>query len=167
RTDETNEYIFLEYASGGELFDRIEPDVGMDTSSAHRFFVQLISGVEYLHSKGIVHRDLKPENILLDDNDIIKISDFGMSTLFRHSGKERLLNQKCGTVPYMAPEIFIHKEYRAEPADIWSCGVILVTLLTGELPWDRPTPECKSYKAWRDESLLKTYAWNKVDTLVL
>lgn len=41
-----------------------------------------------------------------------------MSTLFRHSGKERLLNQKCGTVPYMAPEIFIHKEYKAEPADM-------------------------------------------------
>ena len=51
-------------------------------------------------------------------SDNIKISDFGMSTVFRHSGKERLLNVKCGTMPYMSPEIFINKEYKAEPADM-------------------------------------------------
>lgn len=102
RTQGTIEYIFLEYAAGGELFDRIgnkqqqirwivikfyhahiEPDVGMETSAAQRYFKQILSGLEYLHSRGIAHRDLKPENILLDDNDAIKISDFGLSTLFR------------------------------------------------------------------------------------
>ncbi|XP_048471632.1 serine/threonine-protein kinase Chk1 isoform X2 [Rhincodon typus] len=64
------QYLFLEYCSGGELFDRIEPDVGMPEVDAHRFFLQLIAGVEYLHSIGITHRDIKPENLLLDDREL-------------------------------------------------------------------------------------------------
>ncbi|TRY99636.1 hypothetical protein DNTS_004827 [Danionella cerebrum] len=70
RSEGTTQYIFLEYCSGGELFDRIEPDVGMPEKEAHRFFQQLIAGVEYLHSIGITHRDIKPENILLDDKEL-------------------------------------------------------------------------------------------------
>ena len=49
-----------------------------------RFFNQLISGLEYLHKKGVSHRDIKPENLLLDENDLLKLSDFGMATVFRH-----------------------------------------------------------------------------------
>lgn len=90
-------YIVLEYASGGELFDRIEPDYGMDVSLAHSYFTQLVNGVEYLHSKGIVHRDLKPENLLLNHADQIKIADFGLATLFQYRGQERLLTSPCGT----------------------------------------------------------------------
>jgi serine/threonine-protein kinase Chk1 len=90
-------YIILEYASGGELFDRIEPDFGMDVNLAHKYFHQLINGVEYLHSKGIVHRDIKPENLLLNDMDQIKIADFGLATLFQYRGNERLLTSPCGT----------------------------------------------------------------------
>lgn len=83
RTQGDVEFIFLEYAAGGELFDRIEPDIGMKKPEAQRYLNQLLSGVEYLHEKGIAHRDLKPENLLLDDHDNIKISDFGMATMFR------------------------------------------------------------------------------------
>lgn len=61
-----------------------EPDVGMPMAEAQRYFNQLLSGVEYLHSRGVAHRDLKPENLLLDDADNIKISDFGMATMFRY-----------------------------------------------------------------------------------
>lgn len=76
-------YLFLEYAQGGELFDRIEPDVGMAAPLARRYWRQLLQGLRYLHSRGVAHRDIKPENLLLDCNDELKISDFGMATLFK------------------------------------------------------------------------------------
>lgn len=107
-----------------------EPDVGMPIWTAQKYFRQLISGVEYLHSRGVAHRDLKPENLLLDNNDNLKISDFGLATIYRLQDKERLLEKRCGTLPYVAPEV-LKRPYCAEPADIWSCGIILVALLAG------------------------------------
>lgn len=83
RTHQGLHYMFLEYAPGGELFDRIEPDVGMREDEARRYWRQLLSGLQYLHGRGVAHRDIKPENLLLDDHDELKISDFGMATLFR------------------------------------------------------------------------------------
>lgn len=58
----------------------------MAMGEAQRYFNQILAGVQYLHSRGIAHRDLKPENLLLDDRDNIKISDFGMATVFRYLG---------------------------------------------------------------------------------
>ena len=55
----------------------------------------MIAGLEYLHKKGVSHRDIKPENLLLDGDDNLKISDFGMATVFRHKGKERHLERRC------------------------------------------------------------------------
>ncbi|XP_027236831.1 serine/threonine-protein kinase grp [Penaeus vannamei] len=168
RRENSMQYMFLEYAAGGELFDRIEPDTGMPPHQAQKYFRELINGVEYLHGRGVTHRDLKPENLLLDENDHLKITDFGMATLFRHNGKERELDRRCGTKPYMAPEVLL-KPYNAEPADIWSCGVILVALLAGELPWDEPTFSCPEYTAWKDRDcrLFTTTPWTKVDNLAL
>lgn len=62
----------------------LEPDVGMPQHEAQRYFLQLIAGLQYLHERGVAHRDLKPENVLLDEHDNIKISDFGMATMFRY-----------------------------------------------------------------------------------
>ncbi|VDI75236.1 serine/threonine-protein kinase Chk1 [Mytilus galloprovincialis] len=131
RKDKKIQYLFLEYASGGELFDRIEPDAGMPQLEANKFFKQLLAGVEYLHTKGVTHRDLKPENLLLDDFDNLKVSDFGLATVFRYQGRERMLEKCCGTVPYVAPEVLSRQPYHAEPADIWSCAIILVAMLAG------------------------------------
>lgn len=97
---------------------------------AQKYFTQLISAVEYLHSRGVAHRDLKPENLLLDDKDNLKITDFGLATIYRLHGRERNLDTRCGTLPYVAPEV-LERQYKAEPADIWSCGIILVALLAG------------------------------------
>eukprot|EP00057_Strongylocentrotus_purpuratus_P022517 XP_011676991.1 PREDICTED: serine/threonine-protein kinase Chk1-like [Strongylocentrotus purpuratus] len=138
----------------------------MQVTEAHRFFSQLIGGVEYLHKKGVTHRDLKPENLLLDEHDNLKVSDFGLATVFRHQGKERLLGKCCGTPPYVAPEVLKRKEYHAEPADVWSCGIILVAMLAGELPWDEPTYSCKEYCDWLDKKMHLS-PWKKIDTTPL
>ncbi|XP_013763434.1 serine/threonine-protein kinase Chk1 [Pundamilia nyererei] len=108
-----------------------KPDVGMAEKDAHRFFQQLIAAVEYLHDFGITHRDIKPENILLDDKDNLKLTDFGLATMFRFKGRERRLNRLCGTLPYVAPELLSQTEYRAQPADIWACGIVLTAMLAG------------------------------------
>uniref|UniRef100_A0A1B6CLG2 non-specific serine/threonine protein kinase n=2 Tax=Clastoptera arizonana TaxID=38151 RepID=A0A1B6CLG2_9HEMI len=166
RLDNDIEYIFLEYAPGGELFDKIEPDYGMEPWEAQKYMKQLISGVEYLHSLGIVHRDLKPENLLLDEHDNLKISDFGLATLFRAKGQERLMDKRCGTLPYIAPEVLL-RPYKAEPADIWSCGIILTAMLSGELPWPKPTTDCVEFKAWKSSRYVHITPWSKLDNLAL
>uniref|UniRef100_A0A8C8VZX4 Serine/threonine-protein kinase CHK1 n=1 Tax=Peromyscus maniculatus bairdii TaxID=230844 RepID=A0A8C8VZX4_PERMB len=160
------QYLFLEYCSGGELFDRIEPDIGMPEQDAQRFFHQLMAGVVYLHGIGITHRDIKPENLLLDERDNLKISDFGLATVFRHNNRERLLNKMCGTLPYVAPELLKRKEFHAEPVDVWSCGIVLTAMLAGELPWDQPSDSCQEYSDWKEK---KTYLnpWKKIDSAPL
>ncbi|KRZ45265.1 Serine/threonine-protein kinase Chk1 [Trichinella pseudospiralis] len=160
-------YIFLEYAQGGELYDRIEPDVGTGVALAHKYFLELLSGIEYMHSQGIAHRDLKPENLLISNNGVLKISDFGMATVFRNKkGKVRKLETRCGTFPYMAPEV-ITGYYDAEPADIWSCGVILVAMLTGELPWDTPEVKCTRYAKWLEGKCWNSSPWTRIDCSAL
>ncbi|KAK5858481.1 hypothetical protein PBY51_002616 [Eleginops maclovinus] len=166
RKEGTTMYLFLEYCTGGELFDRIEPDVGMAEEDAHRFFQQLVAAVHYLHGCGITHRDIKPENILLDEKDNLKLTDFGLATMFRFKGRERLLSRLCGTLPYVAPELLSQKEYKAQPADVWACGIVLTAMLAGELPWDQPTESCQEYSDWLQK---KTYLppWKKIQPLPL
>ncbi|XP_053547383.1 serine/threonine-protein kinase Chk1 isoform X2 [Bombina bombina] len=160
------QYLFLEYCRGGELFDRIEPDVGMPEKDAQKFFQELIAGVEYLHSIGITHRDIKPENLLLDEHDHLKLSDFGLATVFRHNGKERLLSKMCGTLPYVAAELIKRKAFHAEPVDVWSCGIVLTAMLAGELPWDQPTDTCQEYCDWKETKHYLT-PWAKIDSTPL
>lgn len=166
RTENNNLYLFLEYAPGGELFDKIEPDVGMPIAQANKYFKQLLSGMEFIHSKGVTHRDIKPENLLLDADGNLKITDFGLSTVYKYKEKERMLDRCCGTPPYVAPEVLSKKEYRAEPADIWSCGIVLVAMLAGELPWDEPSEKCHEYIEWT-QSKFRVTPWTKIDTLSL
>jgi len=66
----------------------------MPSRNAQCFMKHLLNGVGYLHKLGIVHRDIKPENLLIDGKGVLKISDFGMATLFRMKGKERMLEKR-------------------------------------------------------------------------
>ena len=126
-----NIYIVMEYCEGNELFDYIIKNKKLSELESCRLFRQLINGIDYIHNQGIIHRDLKPENLLLDSNLDIKISDFGLSTFFI---KGKFLNTPCGTPNYAPPEMLSGQPYNGELTDIWSCGVILYTMLTGTLP---------------------------------
>ncbi|XP_065155267.1 serine/threonine-protein kinase grp isoform X2 [Atheta coriaria] len=157
-------YLFLEFASGGELFDKIEPDVGMHSGEAQKYMTQLLDGLEYLHRRGITHRDIKPENLLLDEENNLKISDFGMATIFRLKGRERQLDKRCGTLPYVAPEV-LKGPYFAQPSDIWSCGIVFVAMLTGELPWNEPTTESPEFARWVKSTCITESLWKKLSTM--
>jgi len=168
RVEAERQFIFLEYCNGGELFDRIEPEIGMAEHQAQAYFRQLISAVNYLHHRGVAHRDIKPENLLLTDDDTLKLSDFGMATVFRHQGKERLLERRCGTTAYCAPEMLMKPRYNAEPADIWSCGIVLVAMVTGELPWNQATLDISDYSKWKENDIETSSHWQRIqDNLLL
>lgn len=129
--------IVMEYASGGELFERICNAGRFSEDEARFFFQQLISGVRYCHSMQVCHRDLKLENTLLDGSPAprLKICDFGYS-------KSSLLHSQpkstVGTPAYIAPEVLSKKEYDGKIADVWSCGVTLYVMLVGAYPFEDP-----------------------------
>lgn len=134
---ETDEKIFmvLEYCPGGELFDYIVAKDRLSESEARFFFRQIIAALAYIHSKGYAHRDLKPENLLLDDNQCLKLIDFGLCAK-PQGGMDNLLSTCCGSPAYAAPELICGKNYLGAEADLWSMGVLLYALLCGYLPFD-------------------------------
>uniref|UniRef100_A0ACD5YP18 Uncharacterized protein n=1 Tax=Avena sativa TaxID=4498 RepID=A0ACD5YP18_AVESA len=127
-------YLVLEYAKGGELLNKIS-EGKFSEDVARVYFYQLISAVGYCHSRGIYHGDLKPENLLLDQDGYLKISGFGLSALAEPKRHDGLLHTTCQTSAYEAPEVLSKKGYDGAKADIWSCGVILLVLLAGYLPF--------------------------------
>ncbi|WOL12557.1 CBL-interacting protein kinase 18 [Canna indica] len=127
-------YFALEYVKGGELFNKVAKG-RLREEVVHKYFQQLISAVDFCHSRGVYHRDLKLENLLLDDSGNLKVSDFGLSALAESKRQDGLLHTSCGTPAYVAPEVISRKGYDGAKADIWSCGVILFVLMAGYLPF--------------------------------
>jgi len=127
--------IVMELVTGGELFDRISEQGVFTEKMAAKFFRELLHVVKHLHDQKIVHRDLKPENILLSnktDDAVLKVIDFGISKI---AATDKALMGSCGTLPYMAPEMFSRGTY-GRPVDMWALGVILYILLAGLFPYD-------------------------------
>ncbi|KAL9253027.1 Serine/threonine-protein kinase SRK2I-like protein [Drosera capensis] len=129
--------IVMEYASGGELFERICNAGRFSEDEARFFFQQLISGVSYCHAMQVCHRDLKLENTLLDGSAAprLKICDFGYSKSSVYHSQPK---STVGTPAYIAPEVLLKKEYDGKIADVWSCGVTLYVMLVGSYPFEDP-----------------------------
>ncbi|KAG5571852.1 hypothetical protein H5410_061618 [Solanum commersonii] len=105
----TKIFIVMEYVKGGELFAKVAKG-RLKEDVARKYFQQLISAVEFCHSCGVSHRDIKPENLLLDENENLKVTDFGLSALPEQLLNDGLLYTQCGTPAYIAPEIIRNKE---------------------------------------------------------
>ncbi|KAI9006535.1 kinase-like domain-containing protein, partial [Phycomyces nitens] len=135
-SDASSIYIVMEHVKGGDLSKPIKQRGRIGEPEARRLFKQLLEAVHHLHNNGIAHRDLKPENVLLDDSNNIRLCDFGFGCI---CANDKLLETYCGTPFYAAPEIVSATPYKPFPMDMWSCGVILFTLLTGWLPFHSPS----------------------------
>jgi len=136
-------YLVTELASGGDL-NVLVNQVGAEgyLDEVVRVFLQLMEAVAYCHGRGVCHRDLKVENCLLSDSEQrnLKIIDFGLAAIKKPTDTNLCLQEALGTPFYMSPEVTDRRETYGIKCDVWSAGIILYMLLTGEHPFF--TPEC-------------------------
>lgn len=131
-------YLVMEYCVTvlQELYDRA-PDNRLPISQAHHYFVQLIDGLEYLHSQGIIHKDIKPSNLLINNANVIKITDLGVSEQLDPFDPNDWCSTSQGSPAIQAPELANGvKRFSGYKIDIWSSGVTLYSITTGKYPFE-------------------------------
>ena len=136
--DKYHLYLIMEECSGGELFTRLEMNAKRNKlyteKDAAKIMKQILEAINYLHYHGVCHRDVKPENILfssMEENSQLKLIDFGLSKVVKTT--DDVIKGEIGTLYYMAPEVIL-SNYN-EKCDVWSCGVILYIMLSGNPPF--------------------------------
>ncbi|KAI5248170.1 Pkinase-domain-containing protein [Aureobasidium subglaciale] len=138
--DEDSLYMVLEMCKKGVVMkvgidDRADP---YDEETCRCWFRDMILGIEYLHAQGIVHRDIKPDNCLVNEDDILKIVDFGVSEMFEKQS-DMTTAKSAGSPAFMPPELCVakHGHVSGRAADIWSMGVTLYCLRYGRIPFEK------------------------------
>ncbi|KAL2512520.1 ACT-like protein tyrosine kinase family protein [Abeliophyllum distichum] len=136
-TRHPNLCIVTEYMSGGSVYDYLHKQKGtFKFPSLLKVAIDVSKGMNYLHQNNIIHRDLKAANLLMDENEVVKVADFGVARVKAQTG---VMTAETGTYRWMAPEVIEHKPYDHK-ADVFSFGVVLWELLTGKLPYEYLTP---------------------------
>lgn len=126
--DEFSQYLVMEYCPNGTIHQKGK----LIYEEFIYYSKQILDAVEYCHSKNIAHRDIKPENILIDKYNKVKLADFGIAKNFENDDKS---GDKCGTMKYFAPEMFLYKEINPFKADIWALGITFYYMSTGKYPF--------------------------------
>jgi serine/threonine protein kinase len=136
--EDNNFYIVTELITGGSLSDLSSKHPNsLPSAQIIAIITQFIETVQYLHSNGIIHRDIKPANILLSEDGKIKLCDFGIS---KDTQSYRTTStMRAGTVQYAPPEFFHEELPLTEKSDVWSIGVTLFDMSTGQLPFADPS----------------------------
>lgn len=127
------QYIVMEYIDGITLKEYIERQGSLRWKDAVHFTLQILRGLQHAHDKGIVHRDVKPQNIMVLPDGTIKVTDFGIAR-FARSEQRTITDKAIGSVHYISPEQ-ARGERTDEKADIYSVGVMLYEMLTGQVPF--------------------------------
>uniref|UniRef100_A0A7N8Y9B0 non-specific serine/threonine protein kinase n=1 Tax=Mastacembelus armatus TaxID=205130 RepID=A0A7N8Y9B0_9TELE len=122
----------MEYANGGELFFHLSRERVFTEDRARFYGAEIVSALEYLHSRDVVYRDLKLENLMLDKDGHIKITDFGLCK--EGITPEATMKTFCGTPEYLAPEVLEDNDY-GRAVDWWGLGVVMYEMMCGRLPF--------------------------------
>ena len=128
------QYIVMEYVDGITLREYLDQQKEVRWKEAIHFTVQILRALQHAHEKGIVHRDIKPQNIMLLQDGTIKVMDFGIAR-FARSETRTMTDKAIGSVHYIAPEQ-ARGDLTDEKADIYSVGVMLYEMITGQLPFE-------------------------------
>jgi eukaryotic-like serine/threonine-protein kinase len=128
-------FIVMEYVPGETLENIIGAHGALELNRALDYTCQICNAVDHAHAQGVIHRDLRPANVLVGENDMLKVADFGTSRFLEIAAHGTTV---IGSPPYMAPEQFHGRAVFA--SDIYSLGVTMYQMLTGELPYEPPAP---------------------------
>ncbi|EAU37838.1 conserved hypothetical protein [Aspergillus terreus NIH2624] len=151
-SDEKRALLVLDYCPGGDLFDLASSSPKpMSPELIRRIFAELVGAVRYLHENYVVHRDIKLENVLVNlpsdamdkvsdwrtyDRAVITLSDLGLSRRIPEPPESPLLQTRCGSEDYAAPEILMGQPYDGRSTDAWALGVLLYAMMENRLPFD-------------------------------
>ncbi|KAL4785388.1 kinase-like domain-containing protein [Aspergillus varians] len=151
-SDEKRALLVLDYCPGGDLFEVLSHNTRPLTPSLiRRIFAELVAAVRYLHEHYVVHRDLKLENVLVNlpteslqkitdwrtyDRAVVTVSDLGLSRRIPEPPESPLLQTRCGSEDYAAPEILMGQPYDGRSTDGWALGVLLYAMMESRLPFD-------------------------------
>ena len=162
KTEDDQLYICMTYYEGESLNQKIKKDP-LPFDESMKIFSQISQGLMAAHQEKIIHRDIKPGNIIITEKGEAKIVDFGLATLAGEKITESFSTK--GTIAYMAPEI-IRGQAGDHRADIWSLGVVLFEMLTGNLPFKGEYPEPMMYTIVNEEpETLSQYLTNIPESL--
>jgi len=155
---ENETYLVMELVRGCDLFDFLKLSGKISENIVGNIIYQILLAVDYIHCKGFAHCDLKPENILIDfKNQIIKVTDFDFAKKVPHTP-----SHISGTLQYMAPEVLLSKTYDTS-VDIWSLGVIVFKMLSGNYPFsNRIFNQDSLSRVLRGKFSFNSRRWNNV-----
>lgn len=155
RSIDSKSCVFMEFVEGGSLFEKLNRSEKhkLDFGTAINYAVQLCRGLHFIQDKGhILHLDIKPANILIDPQDIVKISDFGISQPSPLLARENVSTRIGGTPEYMSPE-----QLKGEHVDVWSdiysFGLVFYEMLVGRLPYPFDVASARSSKTLKEQLL--------------
>ena len=137
--EESGQFFFvMEYVNGQGLNDLIKKKGKLTEKETLSIFKGILSGLDFAHSKGVIHRDVKPSNVIVDESGRARITDFGIAILV---GEKRLTatGANVGTACYMSPEQILHPKAIDHRSDVYSAGIVLYEMLTGDVPFDGET----------------------------
>jgi len=156
-------YIITEFMQGGEMFFHLHKEKKFSNEKTRFYIIELILAIEFLHKNKMLYRDLKPENIMVDASGHIKLTDFGLSKMFKKQ-KEKAFTI-CGTPQYLAPEILSDEGYD-DCVDWWSLGCVMYEMLVGKAPFRIPKDSYLSADLYKKKISIPEYVTSEAKDLI-